>query len=86
MPSTVNFSLDVIEDDSKIHEAISKLGPGGVPCDLIANFGLSSPVPDAHDANALMARAYDVGQLYKTVPVGTYTPPHLCLTQVLLLG
>ena len=43
---------------------------------MIANFGLSSPVPDAHDANALMARAYDVGRLYKTVAVGTvYTTP-----------
>ena len=69
-PTIATFRLDVIQDESKIQAAISKLGPGGVPWDLIENFSLSSPVPDPHDADALLSCAYAVGQLYQSVPNG----------------
>ena len=75
-PSPVAFRLDVLQDDTKIRAAISKLGPGGVPWDLIENFGLSSPVPDPQDTVALLARAYAVGRLYQSIPTGNvYTTP-----------
>ena len=56
-PDTVTFRLDVLQDESKIRAAISKLGPGGGPWDLLKNFGLSSPVPDPQDTVALLAHA-----------------------------
>ena len=75
----------MLEDDSKIQEAISNLGPGGVPWDLIKNFGLSLPVLDPDDTAALVAHMQWV-DFINQFPGGTSTPPHLSSTQVHQLG
>ena len=70
VPNIVRFRLDVPKDKSKIQTALSKLGLGGVPWDLVENFIMSSPVPDPEDMTALLARMYKVGRLYQSTHMG----------------
>ena len=58
-------------DISLIQPLLDKLGPGGIPCGGIVEFGLDSPDPEEPSVEALVARAYSMGKYFNQVETGT---------------